>query len=135
VVPAVRHGKPLTSHIRFSAGDTCVVEVRMADDLTARGEGPDLFEALASARRDLEADGVQLACNGARKDVFLSPMLRQSTAGRRAYVLAIPRSTTRPSTVDIFAAAPESSELATVDEQRAWFDRWRRSGPGKEESP
>lgn len=132
-VPAVRHDEPVTSDVRFAAGDVCVVEVRIGDNLDVRGEGPDLFEALASARRDLKAHGVLLACNGARQDVFPSAMLRQATRGRRAYVLTMPRSTAMLPSVDIFATAPESSVLATVEEQRAWFDRWRQTGPEERE--
>jgi hypothetical protein len=48
-------------------------------------------------------------------------------AGRWAYVPTMPRSAGRPTTVDIFEAAPESCALATVDEQRAWFDQWLRT--------
>ena len=129
MVPAVRGDGQVTSHIRFSTGDVCVVEVRIGDDLDVRGEGPDLFEALASVRRDLEPHGMMLACNGSRQDVFPSPMLRQATMGRHAYVLTMPRSRERPPAVDIFDTVPESSVLATVDEQRAWFDRWRQTAP------
>ncbi len=100
-------------------------------ELVVRGEGPDLFEALASVRRHLEARSVVLACNGSRRDVFPSPMLRQASGGRFAYELEIPRSAARPKTVDIFAPAPESAVLASVDDQRAWFERWRDSGAGK----
>jgi hypothetical protein len=130
-VPGVQAGEPVTSRIRFAAGDVCVVEVKVSDDLDVRGEGSDLFEALASARRDLEAFGVVLACNGSRRDVFPSPMLRQASAGRFAYELTIPRSAARPAAVDIFAPAPESAVLASVDDQRAWFDRWRDYGIGE----
>ena len=128
-VPAVRGGGLVTSRVRFAAGDACVVEVSVGDDIDARGEGTDLFEALVSARRQLEAHGVLVGCNGARRDVFPSAMLRQATGGRRAYVLAMPRTAARPQTVDIFAPAPDTSALATVDEQRAWFDMWRQTGP------
>jgi hypothetical protein len=56
-------------------------------------------------------------------------MLRQAAAGRRAYVLAVPRVAGKPALVDIFDLAPEGSNLATVDEQRECFDRWLHSGP------
>jgi hypothetical protein len=102
-VPAVRGGELVTSPVRFAVGDVCVVEVSVGDDIGARGEGPDLFEALASARRQLEAYGVVVGCDGARRDVFPSAMLRQATGGRRAYVLAVARNAARPQTVDIFA--------------------------------
>jgi hypothetical protein len=45
-VPGVRAGEPVTSRIRFTAGDVCMVEVTVGDDLDVRGQGPDLFEAL-----------------------------------------------------------------------------------------
>jgi len=135
VVPAARRGEPVTSRVRFAAGDVFVVEVKVGGDLEVRGEGPDLFEALASARRSLEADGVVLACNGARRDVFPSAMQRQAAGGRYAYVLEMPRAASRPPVVDIFALAPEASVLVTVDEQREWFDRWRQAGPGEGGSP
>lgn len=129
-VPAVRGSELVTTHVRFTAGDVCVVEVKVGD-IDSRGEAPDLFEALVRARRGLETQDVLLDCNGARRDVFPSAMQRQATEGRRAYVLTIPRTTKRPPVVDIFAAAPDLSALATVDEQRAWFDRWRASEPGE----
>jgi hypothetical protein len=134
IVPALRGGEVVRSRVRFAAGDVCVVEVE-AGGTDSRGEAGDLFEALARARRDLEARDVLLGCNGARRDVFPSAMQRQTGWARRAYVLAIPRTTGRPPVVDIFAAAPESSVLATVDEQRAWFDRWRQIPPEERGSP
>jgi hypothetical protein len=133
-VPAFRSGAEVTSRLRFAAGDVCVVEARVGDDLDVRGEGPDLFEALIAARRDLESHGVLVACNGSRRDVFPSQMQRQAAQGRRAYLLTMPRTSARPQTVDIFAAAPDPSVLATVEEQRAWFDMWRLSGLAGEEA-
>lgn len=131
-VPAVRDGRPVIAQVRFVVGEVCVVEVSFGEDMSARGEARDLFAALAVARRRLEAQGVQLACNGARRDVYPSGMLRQAAQGRRAYVLTAPPTVARlPPTVDIFAPAPESSVLATVDEQREWFDQWRHSGTGE----
>lgn len=127
-VPAVRGGEMLTSLVRFTTDGVCAVEITV-DDVDSRGEGPDLFEALAQARRGLEAEDVLVGCNGARQDVFPSAMQRQAGWARRAYVLTMPRTTARPPAVDIFAAAPELSALATVNAQRAWFDRWRQSRP------
>jgi hypothetical protein len=116
--------------VRFVIGDVCVVEVSVEGAPWVRGEGSDLFEAFAAVRRVLEAEEVLLVCNGCRRDVYPSPMLRQASAGRHAYVLHLPRSTAQPPTVDIFGAAPEPAILATVDEQREWFDRWRKSNMG-----
>jgi|SRR6185437_5614993 len=131
---AHRQGQVVSAQVRFAAGQVCLVEVSVGSDLEFKGEGPDLFEALAPLRRRLEGDGVLLACHGSRRDVFPSPMLRQASNGRLAYVLTIPRSAAKPATVDIFAAAPELAELGSVTEQRDWFDRWRNSGIGQEGS-
>jgi hypothetical protein len=130
-VPVVRRAGSVSSLVRFAAGEVCVVEVSASDGTQVRGEGPDLFEALVAVRRFLEAGGTRLACNGSRRDVFPSAMLRQASGGRRAYVLEMPRTTARPVTVDIFEVAPESAALATVDEQRAWFEQWQQAGAGE----
>lgn len=115
----------MTVRVRFATGNgACVVQVSSGEDVSARGEARDLFAALAVARRELEVQGVQLACNGARLDVWPSGMLRQAGYGRRAYVLTMPPTVVRPSTVDIFEPAPKSSVLATVDEQHEWFRRY-----------
>ena len=119
----------LSAHVRLEVGEVCRVEV-LLPDLRISGDGPDLFEALVSVRRQLEPWRITLVCNGARRDVYPSPMLRQSASGRRAYVLTLPRTSARPKTVDIFDEAPVGSVLVTVDEQRAAFDEWARAEPG-----
>lgn len=125
-VPAVRGGQQVSARVRFRAADAaCDVQVSVSEDVSARGQARDLFAALQVARRELEADGVQLACNGARLNVWPSGMLRQAGRGRRGYVLTMPPApAAQPSTVDIFESAPESAVLATVDEQRDWFHRY-----------
>lgn len=130
-LPAVVEGKLVRCSVSFTSDDVCVVEVRLPEEPMARGEGADLFEALASARRLLELQRVMVGCNGSRRDVFPSPMLRQAAKGRRAYVLELPRSTKKPLTVDIFDSVSDLSALGTVDEQRAWFDRWLPPEPGR----
>ena len=124
-------GEVLTSRVRFKTGDICHVEVTCRD-LAFVGDGPDLFAALGSARRELEAHAYQLMCNGSRRDVYPSPMQRQALSGRRAYVLTLPRSLDKPATVDIFGEVSDLATLASVDEQRAWFDHWRQTGPESE---
>lgn len=102
--------------------------------VTGDAQDSGYFGALAVARRELETQGVQLACNGARLDVWPSGMPRQVGYGRRAYVLTMPSTAARPSTVDIFEPAPKSAVLATVDEQREWFRRYWDSITRKEGS-
>jgi len=123
-LPAVVDGKLAKCSVSFTCDDECIVEVSLADELMARGEGIDLFAALNSARRVLERLDIMVCCNGSRRDVYPSQMLRQTTEGRRAYVLEMPWSPKKPPSVDIFDPVSDLSTLATVDEQRAWFDRW-----------
>ncbi len=130
-VPAVQGGSRLLARIRFSDGEPCVVEASIGPDPPIRGEGSDLFDALAAVRRQLDTRSVLLQCNGSRRDVYPSQMQRQATSGRRAYVLNLPRSPARPPTVDIFDTAPPDSVLASVDEQRAWFDQWVQGAPNQ----
>jgi hypothetical protein len=113
--------------VRFAADGTCFVEVVFVSGEIISGDGSDLFEALSDARRRIEPSGLLLLCNGARRNVFPSPMLRQATMGRRAYVLDIPRTADRPPVVDIFEPA-EEKEVCTVDEQLAWHSQWLVSG-------
>ncbi len=128
-MPALHAGTVVTSRVRFRVGDQCEVQVRLPDGYTAQGEGLDLFDALVAARRRLEAHGVLLGCNGGRRDVYPSAMLQQTSRGRRAYVLSSPRGGSRLPVVDIFEPAPDLSLVATVDEQRASFDRWTGGRP------
>jgi len=125
-VPALRAREVLTATLRVSEGDEIVVEVAVAG-IGVRALGPDVFEALVAARRVLEQHGILLGCNGSRRDTFPSPMLRQADRGRHAYVCTLPRRSTRPEVVDVREPAPDLRLVTTVDEQRAWFDLWRRS--------
>jgi hypothetical protein len=125
-LPALRGTEELTAHVRLTADEESLVDVAVAG-LTVQGRGPDFFDALADARRQLADHALVLRCNGSRRDVYPSAMLRQSARGLMAYVLTVPRRSVRPEVVDIFDPADDVRLLASVDEQRAWFDAWRRS--------
>jgi hypothetical protein len=123
-LPALRDGDKVCASLRFDDGYVCRVEVALGGEVAVSGEAGDLFEALVTVRRQLEQQGVLLGCNGCRRNVYPSPMLRQAGQGRRAYVLTLPRTATKPPTVDIFERAPDLSTVVTVVEQRKWFERW-----------
>lgn len=108
--------------------DLCVVTVRSERWPEIVGRGSDLFEALVEARGPLDALGVLLECNGSRVDVHPSAMLRQAGRGRRAYVLALPRTPVKPEVVDIFEIPVGEFRLGSVVEQGQWFEKWLRSG-------
>jgi hypothetical protein len=114
--------------LKYEVGDTCRVAVEFGDGTSVSGEGTDLFDALVATRLSLEQQGILLACAGARRDVYPSPMLRQATHGRRAYVLVERTSQTRPPSVDIFDIA-EWDSIASVNEQRDSFLTWLGQPP------
>jgi hypothetical protein len=127
-IPARRGSEVLVATLRYEVGDICKVAVELADGTSARGEGADLFDALVATRLILEPLGILLACAGARRDVYPSPMLRQATQGRRAYVLAERANQTRPPSVDIFDIA-EWDSISSVNEQRDSFLAWLGQPP------
>ena len=129
VVPATQGGQLVSARVETYVGDLCKVIVSISGEVAAQGVGDDLFDALVQARITLEARNILLACNGARMNVYPSPMLRQATNGRRAYELSLPRTKDRPPVVDVFAPVTDISTVATVDDQRSWFERWSSSGP------
>lgn len=125
-VPAENGARRSTANLRFAPGDVCTVEID-CDGFSACGSASDLFEALSEARGILESHDISIRCNGARADVFPSPMLRQSTMGRYAYVLTLPRTDQRPPAVDIFAAASDSDPIVSVSDQLEAFKHWTQS--------
>ena len=118
--------RTVSGEIRYSTSSENLVELDFGAHGHALGRGADLFAALCDARQQLESDEVYVACNGARRDVYPSAMQRQATNGRRAYVLTLPRTRMRLQVVDIFEPT-DAAQLGTVEEQRAWFDRWSSS--------
>jgi len=125
---AVQGEQRYSVQIAALAAERCSVTLESEHWPDLQSSGFDLFEAFAGVRASLELLGVVLECNGSRIDVYPSPMLRQATRGRSAYVLSLPRSENKPEVVDIFAAASSGSRFGTVTEQRAWFEAWLPDG-------
>ena len=102
-----------------------VLEVPAFD--TMQGQGGDLFEALVQLRLALEVQDTFLKLNGSRLDVYPSGMQRDMILGLNAYVMPMPRRTTKYEVVNIFDPAPRGTTIATVAEQREFRDQWARS--------
>jgi hypothetical protein len=88
--------------------------------------GPDMFEALVRLRRQLEPDGMMVAVQGSRRDGFPSGMARDMGGGLQVYVMRHRRSARIKDLVGTLDDAPPD-QLATVDEQRAFFEAWLAS--------
>ncbi|MCT2592170.1 hypothetical protein LHJ74_20055 [Streptomyces sp. N2-109] len=91
------------------------------DERVLRGSSWNFYSALVMIRRELEADGLRPAVMGALVNVHPSRMALDMGGGMRAYYW---ESSPRPRTVDIFDEVPpaEYFRLASVEEQRAWFE-------------
>jgi hypothetical protein len=85
--------------------------------------GGDVFDALMRLRLKAEPDGVQLCCNGARRNAWSSGMQRDMGEGYGVYLLPAKRSTERPPAVKTLDPAPPS-EVVTVALQRAAYEAW-----------
>jgi hypothetical protein len=86
----------------------------------------DYFACLISVRRELEAEGLVVCCQGARKNVWPSGMDRDMGAGLVAHVLTIGRKPRRDEHVRVLAPA-DAELIGTVTEQEQYFEAWRRS--------
>lgn len=86
----------------------------------------DLFECLRKARLDLEAIGAQIICQGARVDVYPSPMCRDMGFGRLAYVMKMGEKATSDDLVHVMDSA-SPSDVGTVAAQDAYYRRWIQS--------
>jgi hypothetical protein len=65
---------PITLRIDADAGSTVRITARTATDTIGSATGADLLESLTEVRRQLEAHGLRLCCQGAR--LTSSPRLK-----------------------------------------------------------
>jgi hypothetical protein len=87
------------------------------------GTGPDQFEALVAVRRTLEKTGWLIAVQGARRDTYPSGMARDMGQGHQVYICRPGCAANREDLVGTLDDA-EIEKLATVDEQRRYFEAW-----------
>jgi hypothetical protein len=93
-----------------------------------------MFEALVTLRRQLEPVGLMVAVQGSRRDTYPSGMARDMGGGMQVYVMRPRRRARLKDLVETLDDAPPD-QIATVDEQRAFFEallteprRRRRAG-------
>jgi len=83
----------------------------------------DDFEAFCLVRRQLEARGWLVLCNGSSRNVFPSPMSRDMGGGVMAYVLTIGKPASMEDVVHIFERTIRIDPV-TVDEQQRFYKHW-----------
>ncbi len=84
-----------------------------------------LFEALQIARNEASKVGLTLLCNGARLNVYPSPMMRSMGGAAMAYTLTLGEQAQRKNIVCIFDNTEEP--ISTPKEQDEFYQRWLKS--------
>lgn len=84
--------------------------------------GPDVFEALRSLRRELDAHGLRVGVNGARPNAWSSGMQRDMGLGRMTHLCELGEFGGMP-TVGTLDAAP-LAEVGTVADQDEFHAAW-----------
>ena len=123
---ATHDGRAQPCRIIYSAG----AEMTLTANSSVFGElsftGTNLFDALIKLRLHLEKIGYFLLCNAARKDTYPSRAIKQMGGGFKVYVLRSGQQASPADLVDALGPA-NLDQIATVDEQRASYERWLRS--------
>jgi hypothetical protein len=88
-------------------------------------EAEDLFEALKLARNRASSVGLEFICNGARKNVYPSPMSRDMSGGIVAYELTMGQQALRKDIVKLFDET--DSEISSVADQEEYYKDWLAS--------
>lgn len=114
---------PIAATLSVASAPPWVLEVGYANH-RVRAEAADLFECLVQVREELEVDGLQICCQGARRNVYPSGMSRQMSGGRFAYLIRSAGPATLDDRVDIFDSA-RIDDVTTVGEQLANVRRLR----------
>lgn len=110
----------------FTAGTapdgSCHLDLELGG-LHLSASGPDFFEALCTIRRELEDGGILPICYGASLGCHPSGMSRDMAQGLAVYKLSPGSPAAEADLVGLFDAGPDVVP-ATVEQQRAAFERW-----------
>ncbi len=89
-------------------------------------KGSDLFDSFINIRQKLRSKEIILLCNGSRRNIFPSPMLRQSGGGKKAYLLRLGVPARKEDIVNIFDPI-EINNVDTLENQKYFYDQWLSS--------
>ena len=122
--------KTIIGAIEFSASEP--FKLRLIDKHTGKlnfsCKSSDLFNCLVMLREQyLEKKNLMVQCNGARRDVYPSRMSRQMSGGLKAYRLRLGQPAERSQLLDIFDSVEDLSNIATVKEQKEFYQKWLSS--------
>ena len=113
----------LTSRGPEGSPAKCRIEFESQERKVLVRENDDFFECLIDLRRIVDEEGGKVLCQGARRDVFPSPMQRRTSGGLTAYAQRLGEKAFERDTVKIFDKA-NADLIGTVEEQRAYHEEW-----------
>jgi len=124
-VPVVDGRTSVTWSLVLTKSERPSVTLALSDGSgrTWEATGGDVFDALMKLRLKAEPDGVQVCCNGARRNAWSSGMQRDMGEGFSTYLLRLGEHHERPESVPTFAPAP-AAEVTSVAEQVAFHEQW-----------
>ncbi len=102
------------------------INIDCGDNGAFQSEGNDLFESCINIRQQLSSKEIVLLCNASRRNIFPSPMLRQSSGGKKAYLLRLGVPARREDIVNIFDSV-EINNVDTIENQKGFYDQWLKS--------
>jgi hypothetical protein len=102
--------------------DIITVEARF-DNNVVKVEKEYCFTALQELRVQLLEKGIEICCYGAKKNVYPSPMMMNSS---KAYLLTMGKQAQTEDIVEIFEPC-ELDETATVEDQNVFYQKWIQS--------
>lgn len=94
----------------------CVLTVFWPEGVEESFIESDFYECLRCFRRTLDAQGIKVLCEGARPNVFPSPMARAGGA-LKAYSLTLGEQALSKDLVNIFDPVANAEDVGTVTEQ------------------
>lgn len=117
------------THIRLEKGDNRYARIRVLDGLMKGKvyDSDNYISALNHLRLDLEKAGVFLACNGSLRNFHASSMSIDMSDGLVGYQLEIGKKGSRKNTLKTFEMDGDYSDLATIAEQKNYYQKWRNS--------
>ena len=124
-VPVIDGGTTATWQLAVTQDDQRHVVLSLSDGFgrTWAATGGDAFDALMKLRLEAEPDGVQICCNGARRNAWSSGMQRDMAMGFSTYLLRLGEHNERPPSARTLEPAP-AADVTTVAEQMAFHEQW-----------
>ena len=125
MVKAIKKNQYLHATFYYSTEPPWVLSIEVPKVFKFEAKADDLFEAFLLAREQADTEGIKFLCNGAREDVYPSPMSRSMSGGLVAYELTLGQQALRKNMVRIFDETQE--EISSVPDQKEFYGRWLAS--------